>query len=55
MTIFEIFTGLFVLAALVYYIVCILEIIGLIKFTPAHMSVEAPKFLIPFYYFIKQK
>lgn len=55
MTILKLFTILLMFAAAVYYIICFLEIIKVIKFTPAHMSIESPKFLIPFYYFFKKK
>jgi hypothetical protein len=55
MVLFKLFTILLVIAAMLYYIVCLLEIFRVIKFTPAHMSIESPKFLIPFYYFFKKK
>ena len=54
MAIFKLFSILLVIAALLYYVVCVLEILKIIKFTPAHMSIESPKFLIPFYYFFKK-
>ena len=53
--IFKLFVGLFVLATFLYYVVCLLEVFGLIKWTPKKMNIEFPQFLIPFYYFIKKK
>ena len=53
MTILKLFTILVLIAVALYYFVCFLEIIKVIKFTPAQMSIESPKFLIPFYYFFK--
>lgn len=53
--IFKIFIGLLVLAALIYYIFCFLEIFGLIKFTSKDTEMTFPKAFIPFYYIIRKE
>lgn len=52
--IFKIFIGALVFACFLYYVVCILELLGLIKFTPEDQEISFPKMLIPFYYFFKK-
>lgn len=52
--IYKLIIGAFTLATFLYYIACLLEIFGLIKWTRAGMSIKFPEFLIPFYYFIKK-
>lgn len=37
--------------AVVYYIMCILQLFGVIRFT--RTRIEFPRVLIPFYYFFK--
>lgn len=53
MFIFRIVIGLLVLACLLYYIACFLEIFGVIKFTKEGTEMKFGKMLIPFYYLIK--
>ena len=53
--IFKIFIGLFLLALVLYYFFCFIELIGLVKWTPKHMTMESPKWLLPFYYLFASK
>lgn len=53
--IFKIFTGLFLLAVVIYYFFCFIELIGLVKWTPKSMTMESPKWLVPFYYLFASK
>ena len=48
--IFRIIVGALVFSALVYYICCVLEVFGLIKFTDRDVEITAGKLFIPFYY-----
>lgn len=48
------FIGLFTLATVLYYVVCLLEIFKLIKWTSPQTTIKFPEFLIPFFYFIKK-
>lgn len=50
----RLFVGLLVLAALIYYIFCFLEIFGIIKFTGKNTEMTPGKALIPFYYLFKK-
>ena len=52
--IYRLIIGLLVLATLIYYIFCFLEIFGVIKFTDKKTTVSFPKMLIPFYYLLKK-
>lgn len=52
--IFEIFIGAVVFACALYYLACFLEIFGVFKWTPKHISIRFLKMLIPFYYFRKK-
>ena len=52
--IFKIFIGALVLACFLYYVVCLLELFGLIKFTSEDEEISFPKMLVPFYYFFKK-
>ena len=54
MMIFEFIIGLLVLACLLYYLTCLGEIFGLIKWTDENTVIEFPKWLIPFYYLVKK-
>ena len=36
-----------------YYVTCMLQMFGIIKFTKKNTEIEFPKCLIPFYYFFK--
>ena len=53
--IFKVFIGLVVLACLIYYFFCFLEVFGLIKFTGPKTEITFPKALIPFYYIAKKE
>lgn len=53
--IFKIFVSLLVLAALIYYVFCFLEVFGFIKFTQKDTEMTFPKALIPFYYLFKKE
>lgn len=52
--IFKIFIVALVFACFLYYVACILELFGLIKFTSEKQEISFPKLLIPFYYFFKK-
>jgi len=52
--IFKIFIAAFIFACGLYYVICFLEMFGIIKFTPENQEVSFPKMLIPFYYFFKK-
>lgn len=52
--IWKLFAGLLVLAAMIYYFFCFLEIFGLIKFTDKNTEMSVWKALIPFYYLFKK-
>ena len=51
---FKMLIGAIIFACALYYLVCFLEIFGVIKWTPKHISIRFPKMLIPFYYFSKK-
>lgn len=51
--IYKIFIGLLLIATVIYYFFCFLQIFGLIKFTKN--EVKIPKMFIPFYYIIKKE
>lgn len=51
--IYKIFIGLLLIATVIYYIFCFLQIFGLIKFTKN--EVKVPKMFIPFYYIAKKE
>ena len=50
--IFKLIIGLLVLAALIYYLFCFLQIFGAIRFT--RNEVKIPQMFIPFYYLLKK-
>lgn len=52
--IYKLIIGLLVLATLIYYIFCFLEIFEVIKFTEKNTKVEMPQMFIPFYYLFKK-
>ena len=52
--IFKIFICALVFTCFLYYVACILELFGLIKFTSEKQEIRFPKLLIPFYYFFKK-
>lgn len=51
--IYKLIIGAIVLACLLYYAACFLEIFEVIKFTDKKTTIKFPKMLIPFYYFFK--
>lgn len=51
--IYKIVIGLVVLALALYYLVCFLEMFGVIKFTKKETVMTFGKLIIPFYYLIK--
>ena len=51
--IYKFFIGLLLIATIIYYFFCFLQIFGLIKFTKNEVSI--PKMFIPFYYIIKKE
>ena len=53
--IFRVFIGLVVIACLIYYLFCFLEVFGLIKFTGPKTEITFPKALIPFFYIIRKE
>ncbi len=50
--IYRVVIGLLVLATLIYYIFCFLEIYEVLKFTDKNTTVKVPQMFIPFYYLI---
>ena len=42
--------GLLVIACILYYFVCFLEIFGVVKFTKPTTTMKFSKMIIPFYY-----
>ena len=52
--IYRLIIGLLVLATLIYYVFCFLEIFGLVKFTGKNTTVKIPQMFIPFYYIFKK-
>lgn len=51
--IFKLIIGLFVLAALIYYFFCFLQIFEVLSFTKHEVTI--PQMFIPFYYLIKKE
>ena len=51
--IYRVFIMLTLLAVALYYIVCFLQIFGIIQFTKNEVTI--PKMFIPFYYLIKKE
>lgn len=50
--IYKLVIGALLLATLLYYLFCFLEIFRVIKFTDENTSVKIPHMFIPFYYLI---
>ena len=48
--IFKLIIGILLLATVLYYIFCFLEIFGVIKFTKKETNIKIGKMLIPFFY-----
>lgn len=51
--IYKVFIGLLLIATVLYYIFCFLQIFGVVKFTKNEVSI--PKMFIPFYYLLKKE
>ena len=48
---FKVVITLTVALCAVYYLICMLQVFKVIRFTPPHVDIKFPKMLIPFYYF----
>ena len=51
--IYRVIIGLLLIATVLYYIFCFLQIFGLVSFTKN--EVKIPKMFIPFYYLLKKE
>ncbi len=52
--IYKLIIGALLLATILYYFFCFLEIFGVIKFTNKNTTVKVPQMFIPFYYLIHE-
>ena len=52
--IYKLIIGALLLATILYYFFCFLEIFGVIKFTDKNTTVKIPQMFIPFYYLLKK-
>ncbi len=50
--IYKFIIGLVLIATIIYYFFCFLEIFGLVKFTEKNVTVKIPQMFIPFYYLL---
>ena len=50
--IFKFIIGVVIIATIIYYLFCFLEIFGLVKFTEKNVTVKIPQMFIPFYYLL---
>ena len=50
--IYKLIIGLVLIATIIYYFFCFLEIFGVIKFTDKNTTVKIPQMFIPFYYLL---
>ena len=50
--IFKLIVGAVIIATIIYYLFCFLEIFGLVKFTEKNVTVKIPQMFIPFYYLL---
>ena len=50
--IFKFIIGVVIIATIIYYLFCFLEIFGLVKFTEKNVTVKIPQMFIPFYYIL---
>ena len=50
--IFKFIIGVVIIATIIYYLFCFLEIFGLVKFTEKNVIVKIPQMFIPFYYLL---
>ena len=52
--IYKIVIGLLLLATVLYYVFCFLEIFGVVKFTSKNTTIKIPQMFIPFYYLLHE-
>ena len=52
--IYKLVIGLLLLATILYYFFCFMEIFGAIKFTDKNTTIKIPQMFIPFYYLLKK-
>ena len=52
--IYKLIIGIVLIATIIYYFFCFLEIFGVIKFTDKNTTVKIPQMFIPFYYLLKK-
>lgn len=50
--IYKLIIGLVLIATIIYYFFCFLEIFGVVKFTEKNVTVKIPQMFIPFYYLL---
>ena len=50
--IFKLIIGVVIIATIIYYLFCFLEIFGLVKFTEKNVTIKIPQMFIPFYYLL---
>ena len=50
--IYKLIIGIVLIATIIYYLFCFLEIFGLVKFTEKNVTVKIPQMFIPFYYLL---
>ena len=50
--IFKLIIGVVIIATIIYYLFCFLEIFSLVKFTEKNVTVKIPQMFIPFYYLL---
>lgn len=50
--IFKLIISVVIIATIIYYLFCFLEIFGLVKFTEKNVTVKIPQMFIPFYYLL---
>ena len=50
--IYKLVIGLLLLATVLYYIFCFLEIFEVVKFTDKNTTIKIPQMFIPFYYLL---
>ena len=53
--IYKIIIGLLLIATVLYYIFCFLEIFEVIKFTGPKTTIKIPQMFIPFYYIVRKE
>ena len=52
--IYKVVIGLLILATVLYYVFCFLEIFGVVKFTGKNTTIKIPQMFIPFYYLLHE-